>query len=746
MALVWHRFRFRRWLFHFTVGFVLFTQMAGAVPVESDPPQNAPAPHKNLTVGLVLSGGGARGLAHIGVLKWFEENRIPVDYLSGTSMGGLVGGMYSMGMTPDQMQKFMNSVNWNETFSAGPTFDQLSYRRKEDKRNFQVDLEMGVRKGVRLPTGVSSAHYIGLMIDRLTLPYGGLKSFDDLPIPFRCLATDFVAAKPVVLKDGRLATAMRATMSIPGLFPPVEREGKTLVDGALLNNIPTTAMKELKPDITIAVDVGTPLGSENSVQSLFGIVQQSLTIMTIDNDRRNLRLADVIIAPELGELSLLDFSAIDKAIEIGYKAAAEKGELLRKFALDPADWETHLATRSARRKTAVPVPQKIEVAGVNEDAQIKIEEELQDFAGKPLDLAGLETRLTSFTGEGRYASLDYEVTENRQQQPVLRIRVREKTHAPPTLNFSLLIDGDDISAFRFAVGGRLTIYDQLKYGSEWRNDLRVGFSSFLRSEFLYPLSQKGWFVAPRLFYTRGEEGVFVGGQRLSQFQINRIGFGGDLVRLYRNSELRFGYEIQRIDADLTTGQRPDQPLNGLVDFARLRYVYDKQNSATVPTAGLRLASEGRVVFNSPGDRSSFPQVEATASYYKPIQENASLFLSGLFGTTFNKDAAPFQRFTLGGPFRLGAYGRDEFRGNHAFLATLGYQREIYKLPPLFGTKVYGVGWYDIGGAYREFTAPLYRQQISAGFIADTKLGPFSLIGAIGEGGRGKVYFSIGRTF
>ena len=288
---------------------------------QSPTPQTPP---QRLKIGLVLSGSGARGIAHVGVLEWFEKHRIPVDYIAGTSMGGLIGGVYAMGMKPEEMRPFLKSLNWDELLSSGPDFAQLAYRRKEDKRQFQVGVELGYRKGLALPLGISSAHYIGLLLDRLTLPYADLASFDELPVPYRCVATDFLAAKPVILKDGPLNTALRATMSIPGVFPPVERNGAVLVDGALLNNIPTDVIREFKPDVVIAVDIGSKLGDWQKVTSLPGILQQSLTVMTIDNDRRNLRLADILIAPELGDLSLLDFSAIEKTADLGYQAAEAK--------------------------------------------------------------------------------------------------------------------------------------------------------------------------------------------------------------------------------------------------------------------------------------------------------------------------------------------------------------------------------------------------------------------------------------
>ena len=223
-------------------------------------------------IGLVLSGGGARGFAHIGVLQWFEEHRIPVDYLAGTSMGGLIGGMYSIGLTPDEMKDIAYNINWIDLFRPVPAYDSLDFRRKEDRRAYPNGIELGLRNGIKLPPGLNSGHQLGLLFSRLTLPYSRIQSFDELPIPFRCIATDMVEAKQVVLSKGSLALALQATMSIPGVFAPVEIDGEILAsDGGLLNNIPTDVMKNLGVDMVIAVDIGTPLGGRESMGSLGSI-------------------------------------------------------------------------------------------------------------------------------------------------------------------------------------------------------------------------------------------------------------------------------------------------------------------------------------------------------------------------------------------------------------------------------------------------------------------------------------------
>ncbi len=704
---------------------------------------------EELKIGLVLSGGGARGLAHIGVLQWFEENHVPVDYITGTSMGGLIGGLYAMGIPIQDVVALIKKIDWKQAFARGPTYEQLSFRRQEDRRNDQVEFELGAKHGISLPTGLSSAHYISLIIDRLTLPYFAISSFDDLPIPYRCMATDFLDAESVTLKDGSLASAMRATMSIPGVFPPVEREGRVLVDGGLLDNIPTNAMLEMKPDVVIAVDIGSQLGDYKAIQTLGGILAQATTVMTIENDRRNLRLADIILAPELGNRSILDFSAIDKVIELGYLSAETKAASLRRFALDEEAWHKHQAAIAARKRAAPLAADGIEVTGVNGRARAIIRRQLEVFAGKPLDVEKLEAALTRYTGQGRYEALDYGFARPSpgSQKNILVITVREKMHAPPTLDFALELEASDIADIKLSVGSRLTAYDVTSYGSEWRNDIKVGFRSVFATELFQPLGQHGIFAAPRAYYRRGIENVFApASPGAADYMVNRTGMGLDLGYLAWHSEFRVGYDLSHYAADVHSGTPPEKSVRGNVSVVRARWAFDGTDSAAVPTRGLRLVSEGRWFLAAPLSEGGFPQAEINSLFAQPVSSRGSIFVGGRFGTTFRRDAPAELAFTLGGPWRLGAYDREEFRGNHYFLTSLGYQHHVSDLPPLWGGKIFAASWFDAGGAFQDLASPDVKYQGSAGFIMETRLGPFSLVGAVGKGGRGKVYFTFGRFF
>jgi len=210
---------------------VFFSVLISCGVAWSQPPNPRPK------IGVALQGGGAKGLAHIGVLQWLEDHHIPIDYVAGTSMGGLVGGLYATGHSPAEIQRIVNTVDWNSVLSGAIPYRDLAFRRKEDLRAFPNGMELGLKQGLQPPGGLNSGQSVRFIIDRNVLPYSDGRSFDQLPIPFRCVATDLVSGKPVVFQNGSLSDALRATMSIPGVFSPVKQDGKILADGGLLDNL-----------------------------------------------------------------------------------------------------------------------------------------------------------------------------------------------------------------------------------------------------------------------------------------------------------------------------------------------------------------------------------------------------------------------------------------------------------------------------------------------------------------------------
>src|SRR6201987_1438089 len=323
-----------------------------------DPPKNEKKDRPKL--GFVLEGGGALGLAHIGVITWMEEHRIPASYVAGTSMGGLVGGMYATGLSPAEIRQLINGIDWDQVLSGVTPFPDLSFRRKQDARDFPSQLEFGLRGGLKFPSGFNTGQEVNLVLDEVALPYSEIPSFNDLPIPFACVASDLISGKPHVFRDGSLAFAMRSTMSLPGIFTPV-RSGKHLyADGFMLDNLPVDVGKEMGADVTLAIHLESSPMDPNTNLSSFGVLGQSISVMSPVNVVRSMELADLLVTVPLQKYTSLDYNKADAIIKLGYEAAASKATVLSGFSVSEAEWEDYLAKRNFRRRTA-PIPQFVAV-------------------------------------------------------------------------------------------------------------------------------------------------------------------------------------------------------------------------------------------------------------------------------------------------------------------------------------------------------------------------------------------------
>ncbi len=710
-------------------------------------------PKKRPTVGLVLSGGGARGFAHIGVLKVLEENRIPVDYIGGASMGGLVGALYAMGKTPAEIEEFVGTLNWDELLRTSTNFDNLSFRRKEDRRNIPAPITLkGKVNNLKLPNALSSGQEIGLLFDRVTLPYASVKNFDNLPIPFRTVGTNMVDGYSVTLREGSLSRALRATMSIPGVFSPVEIDGKILSDGGLVNNIPTNIVKEMGADILIVVNIETQPGNREALESLPGVLAQTINIATLDNSRRSLREADFIIAPNLENYTLANFAESAKIIQLGYQGAEQKIALLKGLSLDETEWQAHLENRKQREQPDIaPVPEFVAIEGSDTDAAKTIQEKLGDkYDGQLFDREKqdqLAEDLTDLTGTGRFDSLSYGLTERSGRTGLLISsgKIGENPSTPTRLELGLDVNSVESDNVNFNFLARLTFYDVGRYGAEWRNDLRVGSNTLLATEYYRPLGETNFFVAPRASYERRRINIFDDGNRLAEYVGQTTQAGIDLGYNFNSrSELRAGYTIgyQNISRRIGNPLLPD--LKGKFSTAGLRWTYDGLNEAQVPTRGILTRNTLNYYFDSPESIGNFTQAETRSEIFRSVSQRNILFGFGGGGTTFGEIPSSFQQFTLGGPLRLGGYGYDEFRAANYLQGGFGILHNPEFYPTFLGGKVYIGAWYEAGSAFEKFSTANYRQSISGGAVIETLFGPVFIGTSINENGRGRFYFSFGK--
>jgi len=698
-------------------------------------------------IGLALEGGGALGLAHIGVLQWLEEHHVAIDYVAGTSMGGLVGGFYATGMSPTELRALVRQLNWDEMLGDRTPYADLAFRRKEDQRAYPNWLVLGWRNGLSLPEGLNSGHQIGLLIDRETLAYFGLPSFDRLPVAFRCVAADLVSGKEVIFKDGSLARALRSTISLPGVFAPVREGDKVYVDGGLIDNLPSDVVREMGADVVIAVHLSKYPVEAKNIQSLVNVLEQSVKVVILGSELRGLAKADAVVSVDVGSTSMRDFNHNAEIMEKGYEGAAKKAQLLEKFALEETAWQQYESERKSRRRTVAPVPEFIEVEGTGPEAQADIRSSLKAFAGHPLDPAKLDRALTLLTGAGRYDTLGYQMTERSGKQGLL-ITVREKTVARKTLQPAFEVNGSQAGDVEFRTAARWTVSDAAGFGSEWRSDFEFGNTYAVASELYRPFTAASkWFVAPSARASYTSLAIFEKNDPKAYYRFYKDTVGADVgYGFNRFSEVRFGYEVGRVSSQLRLGAAGIPSVSGRFGAARMRFIWDHTDSPVVPRRGAAVESNFRWYDSSPGAAEAFPAMDAHIGYFQPVSRKGSLFLISDGGSTFGYRSTGLPQFLLGGASRLSAYGRNELYGNQYYLFRGGYLRELARLPSLFGNRVYAVGWYEAGKVYGALNQSAFPNDFAGGVLAETALGPLFLGGSVGDSGHHKWFFQLGRVF
>jgi NTE family protein len=726
-------------LFFFLTSVVLSTVLA----VSQEPAHDQKRPK----IGLVLEGGGALGLAHIGVLQWLEEHRIPISYVAGTSMGGLVGGFYATGNSPAQIRDLTHEIDWNAVLQGQIPFRDLSFRRKEDAVEYPNSLEFGLKKGVQFPEGFNSGFQVGLLLDRISLPYSEMQSFDDLPTPFACVATDLVSAKRHVFRDGSLAQALRSTMSLPGIFSPVRTDTAIYVDGGLLDNLPVDVAKEMGADLVIAIQLQNRDLKPTEALSSVGVLGQAISVVVAANELRSMESADILISVPLTDYTAMDYSKEKALIQKGYDAAASKAAVLTAFSVDEATWQQHLAQRQARRRTA-PTPQFVQVTGTNPKLAQEMQQGLSDNVGKPVDPETMDRQLTYLAGDGRFTRLGYQMVEKDDQQGLL-IRAEDKPYAPPVVLPLVYIDGGQYNNVQFTLGARVTFFDIGGFGSEWRNDISIGSTYLLRSEFYRPFGHNlHWFVAPQGFASDSSAYYYQGNTLVSDYRNRNVGGAFDVgYRFDRMSELRVGYSIGDQKYTPTVGTPKLGTVEGRFGVTSLQYNFLGRDNATVPRSGLDLHFRSQWYDANPGAPSGFPVTELQSTLFKPVSKPASVFFGANGGTSYTYHETGVPPFSLGGNQNLVAYGVNEFLVNQYFLLKVGYIRQLLSLPPILGGNLYFVGAYEAGKVYGlPNTISSLPTDGYAGVIVNTIFGPVLVGGAYGATGNHKFFFRLGRVF
>ena len=701
-------------------------------------------------IGLVLGGGGARGAAHIGVLKELERLRIPVDAIAGTSMGAIIGGLYATGLNADELERLVNSIDWNAALSDAPDRKALSFRRKQDDREFPIKLELGLRgTDLVLPNGVIQGQKLDLLLRELTLNVSNISSFDQLPIPFRAIASDIVAGEAVVLDSGDLAYAIRASMSVPGVFAPARIDGRLLVDGGLTGNLPVNVMAEMGVDVIIAVDVEFPLYSKEELGSVLTISEQMLTILIRKETLRQietLSATDILIRPELGTYASTNFGDIEEVIGPGELATRAHAARLKMLSMDESTWQAHNAART------MPSKEKRVLGFVNvvDDSNIApqvLETRLSVSAGDEIDASVLAENANRLYGLQLYEHVGYALVEEAGAVGV-EYRATTKSWGPNFLQFGISLEDDFEGSTGFNLATRLTRASLNPLGAEWRTDLQLGTDPSLTSEFYQPLSfDSRWFVAPRIDIGQSNLNVFATDVTVARYRVSEGSLSLDIGReLGTIGEIRVGAFRGIGDATLNVGDPtlPNFDFETGGAFARLRI--DSVDNARFPRHGM--LADIRWTLSRPGFGADFKfdTVEADVSQTWS-RGKSSLQLGVGYATTLSSDNTVQDFFPLGGFLRLSGLERGEISGPHAALLKMVYYRRVGdSTGGVFETPIYLGVSAEAGNVWQTRSAiSLDSMQLNGSIFAgvDTYFGPIYVAAGFAEDGKANFYLFIG---
>jgi NTE family protein len=694
---------------------------------------------------LVLSGGGARGAAHVGVLKVLEELRVPVDCIVGTSMGSIVGAAYAAGLSPRAIEETVRDADWGALLSDQPPRAERSVYAKELERARVGSAEVGLRRnGLVLPQGFLVGHQLHFFLQRLVLT-ARVERFDDLPIPYRAVATDFESGQMIVMDRGDLATAMRASMSVPGAFAPVERDGRLLVDGGLVRNLPIDVARRLGADVVIAVNLGTPLLKRAALTSLVSAAEQTINILTEQNVQASLAQLgprDVLIAPQLGDIGAGDFERSLQAIPTGEAAARAVAERLTAYAVDPAAYDRW---RAAQRREQLP-PRFDRLQIDTERLTFVRPESVQSVFAGVASARDLERAVNQLLGTDDFQRIEARRVEG-PDGTALVLRPIEKTWGPNYLRggLSMSADLEGNSDYTVYLDHRATWLTPR--GLEWRNRGSVGQYNELASELRQPLDRaRRWFVAPRVALRQSQRDFYFENDAIASYSDRRTSLELDVGRrLGNHGEALLGLYAAGVYGRQTRGQPLLESDSIRTAGWQAHLTLDRLDSLDFPQSGTLVAADVRFAREFAGGDDSYQRVAMSAEKAFGAGTNGSLLLAMRYETALGGDLPIYDGFAAGGFLNLSGYQRDEI-----LASRLGIARAIYRHRVAGGGNLlpglYLGGSAELAdiGARLNGESQLRTVGGSVFFSAESLLGPFYLGLGYAEGGRASLYLSVGR--
>ena len=732
--------------------FVLLLLPAPAVLAQQPAKEAGPVRPR---LGLVLSGGGARGAAHVGVLKVLEEIHVPVDLIAGASMGSIVGGLYATGMSPQEMEDALATMDWEGSFEDKvPRFDR-PFRRKFDEASFLTKVTFGFEKGrVAFPTGLVQGQKLNFILRQLTLPSALVDDFDKLNIPYRAIATDVASGERIILKNGNIAEAMRASMAFPGLFAPVEMDGRLLVDGGVTENFPVETARKAGAEVLVAVNIGTPPATKAQLNSMLKILNQvtsAATSRNVEESKAAIGPQDVFIEPDLGDVTFISFTRVRDAVKYGEKAARLQIEQLKKFSVPEAEYR---AWRERTRRKPAPAPQiaAIELVNPSPVPDARILAMVKSKPG-PLDLKVLEGDLFQINSLGEFDVVDYRIVR-KDSRDVLQIVIKDRAWGRTSVRFGINLQSDFQGNSGFELVADVTRTSVNKLGAEWRLIGGIGQAALLTGEFFQPVKAGSpFFVAPRVSWlTQSNQTPVVGmaGTGLATYREKQwlaaldAGVGdGKFV------ELRAGVKAGHLWADPTN---TDTELLSSESVSRgavsMRFTADSRDNVPFPRKGF-------IVFAIMDWQT--PALGADVSSRRLSAQGLAAFSTGKYtlqvvmagGSPVGTDLKYYDYFQLGGFRRLSGYGLNTLAGPYMGFGSLTLLREVGKLPSLIGGGVFLGASLEAGNTWNVGSDVSLSYLKTAGSLflgGETPLGPVYVGYGLGERGHSALYFQLGVAF
>jgi NTE family protein len=731
------------------IAFLLFAAVGSWAPADAG--ATGPSTAVRPKVGLVLGGGGARGGAHLGVLAVLEELRVPIDCIAGTSMGALVGGAYAAGVSPADIMDLVGKTDWNTMFDDSAGREQVNIRRKELDDRFYAGLELGIsRQGVRFREGAVAGEKLKLFFNQLVRADLGDRPIEALSMPLAVIATDIGTGERVAIRTGNLTSAMRASMSVPGLIAPVLRDGRKLVDGGLTDNLPIGEARELcNPGVLIVVNVGSPLFKPDQVTGVVTVLGQVVNLLTEQNVARSmalLRPGDIYIRPELADINSTAFTRQLDAAAQGRQAALQAADELKRLSLPPREYAAFQERVRLVASHEPPIVDQVAIEPTRFVSPGTIRRGISQQEGQPLDARRLARDLVREFNHGDLHSLDYNVVRERDRT-ILRITPIEKPWGPNYLRFGVNLASDFRSESSYNVRALFRSTWMNRLGAEWLLGVQIGSEQAIETEFYQPLDLRhASFVRPFAGTSLGKAPLYFGGDRVAVYRVqhNRAGVeAGANLGVYGQASV--GWVERRLGAVLDTGPDSFFNLTERLGGPTAALAIDTYDQPFFPTRGVKL------------DVTHFEALKVTEGGAKYSRSELRLggawslgpwvVLGGLEGGTAPKGTLPLaDAFTLGGPRRLAGFANDQMRGQDYAFGRLEGQYRLNFASPLWGlTLIAGVA-AEAGRMNKQVSETGldgWQRSYSAYLAANTFLGPVYLGVADARNGKGRFYLFIG---